>query len=40
MPSIAAAPDGKRLLIPVPIDEESSPLVRVVSDWVAELRKK
>jgi Tol biopolymer transport system component len=37
---ISAAPDGKRLLMPVPIDEESSPLVRVVSDWVSELKKK
>ncbi|HKD17967.1 MAG TPA: hypothetical protein VKG23_08860, partial [Thermoanaerobaculia bacterium] len=37
---VSVSPDGKRLLMPVPIDEESSPLVRVVSDWVAELRKK
>jgi eukaryotic-like serine/threonine-protein kinase len=39
-PGLSAAPDGKRLLMPVPIDEEASPLVRVVSDWVAEIRKK
>ena len=39
-PAVSASPDGKRLLMPVPVDEESSPLVRVVSDWVAELKKK
>jgi Tol biopolymer transport system component len=39
-PAVSASPDGKRLLMPVPIDEEASPLVRVVSDWVSELRKK
>jgi hypothetical protein len=39
-PGLSASPDGKRLLIPVPVDEESSPLVRVVSDWVSELKKK
>ena len=33
-------PDGKRLLIAVPVDEEASPLIRVVSDWVSDLRKK
>jgi dipeptidyl aminopeptidase/acylaminoacyl peptidase len=38
--AMSSSPDGKRLLMPVPIDEEASPLVRVVSDWVAELRKK
>jgi Tol biopolymer transport system component len=39
-PGLSASPDGKRLLIPVPVDEESSPLVRVVSDWVSEIKKK
>ncbi len=39
-PGLSASPDGKRILIPVPVDEESSPLVRVVSDWVSDLRKK
>jgi Tol biopolymer transport system component len=37
---LSVTPDGKRLLMPVPIDEESSPLVRVVSDWTSELKKK
>ena len=37
---LSVAPDGKRLLIIVPVDEESSPLVRVVSDWVSEIKKK
>jgi Tol biopolymer transport system component len=39
-PVMAASRDGKRLLMPVPVDEEASPLVRVVSDWVAELKKR
>jgi Tol biopolymer transport system component len=34
------SPDGKRVLMPVPTDEEASPLLRVVSDWVSEVRKK
>jgi eukaryotic-like serine/threonine-protein kinase len=38
--SLSISRDGQRLLIPVPVDEESSPLVRVVSDWVAEIRRK
>ncbi len=37
---LSVAPGGKRLLIIVPLDEESSPLVRVVSDWESELKKK
>jgi serine/threonine protein kinase/Tol biopolymer transport system component len=37
---LSVSPDGKRLLIIVPLDEESSPLVRVVSDWVSEIKKK
>jgi serine/threonine protein kinase len=40
VPAVNMAPDGKRMLIPVAIEEESSPLVRFVSDWVAELKKK
>ncbi|HYX21184.1 MAG TPA: hypothetical protein VFA98_10110, partial [Thermoanaerobaculia bacterium] len=39
-PGVAVSPDGKRLLMPVPVDEEASPLVRIVSDWAAELKKK
>ena len=39
-PGLSMTPDGRRLLVPVPIDEESSPLVRVVSDWVTEIRRK
>jgi Tol biopolymer transport system component len=37
---VSATRDGKRLPIPIPTNEEASPLVRVVSDWVSELRKK
>ena len=37
---LSMAPDGKRVLMTVPIEEESSPLVRVVSDWVSEVRKR
>jgi len=33
-------PDGKRLLIAVPVDEEASPQIRLVSDWRADLAKK
>jgi dipeptidyl aminopeptidase/acylaminoacyl peptidase len=32
--------DGKRLLIAVPVDEEASAQIRLVSDWVSELKKK
>jgi dipeptidyl aminopeptidase/acylaminoacyl peptidase len=40
VPSVSASPDGKRLLIPVPVDDESSTTVHFVSDWVAELKRK
>jgi serine/threonine protein kinase/Tol biopolymer transport system component len=33
-------PDGKKLLIAVPVDEEASARIRVVTDWVADLRKR
>jgi Tol biopolymer transport system component len=37
---IGVSPDKKRLLIPVAVDAQASPPVRVVSDWTADLRKK
>jgi Tol biopolymer transport system component len=32
--------DGKRLLVAVPIDEDASPQISLVTDWAAELKKK
>jgi Tol biopolymer transport system component len=37
--TLSLSPDKKRLLIAVPLDLESSPPIKFVSDWVAELRK-
>jgi len=32
--------DGKRLLVAVPLDEDASPQISLVTDWAAELKKK
>jgi dipeptidyl aminopeptidase/acylaminoacyl peptidase len=36
----AVAPGGKRILLPVPIEQEASAQVRFVSDWVSGLKTK
>jgi serine/threonine protein kinase/Tol biopolymer transport system component len=38
--AIVPSPDGKRLLMPVPIEEEASALLTVVANWPQELEKK
>ena len=37
---VVPSPDGKRLLMPVPIEEDSSALLTVVANWPRELEKK
>ena len=38
--SLAVTRDGKRLLVAIPIDDQASPQLEVVSNWAAELNKK
>lgn len=36
----AASPEGKRLLMTVPIGEDSAALLTIVANWPQELEKK